>query len=114
MKIATVYSACECQARLGADLDEGRRVIRGWAWDSQRTERLVAPAQSIGPGRQAFDIGWSCPFCIRNTLRMFDASALAYRDAEKAASTSVSAATNSASKPISPTPTATLKAASSR
>jgi hypothetical protein len=81
MRTATVYSVCECQARLGADLDANRVVLRGWARDPRRGEEEVAPANAIRPNLARFDIGWSCPFCTRNTLRSFEASALAYREA---------------------------------
>ena len=80
MRTATVYSVCECQARLGAELDPSRVVVRGWAKDRKRGEEEVSPAHSIHPERQRFDIGWLCPFCTRNTLRSFEASALAYRE----------------------------------
>jgi len=80
MKSATVHSACECQARLGAELDAQRVVIRGWARDARRGDEVTAPSNSLGPERQRFDVTWLCPFCTRNVLRSFDASALAYRD----------------------------------
>jgi len=81
MKTAIVYSVCECQARLGAEVDGHRVVLRGWARDPRRGREEVAPANSIKPERQRFDIGWFCPFCTRNTLRSFEASALVYREA---------------------------------
>lgn len=81
MRTANVYSVCECQARLGAELDQNRVVLRGWARDPRRGEELVAPANSIGVTRERFDVGWFCPICTRNTLRSFEASALAFREA---------------------------------
>ena len=80
MKTAIVQSACECQARLGAELDEHRRVVRGWA--RQRTRELPAPANALGMGAsgERFHVGWACPFCTRNTLRSFDGGALAYQE----------------------------------
>jgi hypothetical protein len=85
MKVATVHSVCECEAHLSAELDEQRVVLRGWARDARKLE-LPAPANSIGPERERFDVGWACPFCTRNTLRCFTASALVFRevDAKKA------------------------------
>ncbi len=87
MKIAKVVTVCECQARLGAELDENRVVLRGWARDARgKTETAPATAMRIDSPR--FDIGWYCPFCIRNTLRSFDALGLVYEnvpDAEPAA-----------------------------
>ena len=80
MKIATVYSACECQARLGAELDAHRVVVRGWARVARRGDEIVAPSNSIAPELARFDVTWLCPFCTRNVLRSFDASALAYRE----------------------------------
>jgi hypothetical protein len=80
MKVATVYSVCECQAPLGAEVDEKRYVVRGWAKDGRRKRELNAPANSIGPERVRFDVGWMCPICTRNVLRSFDASGLVYRD----------------------------------
>ena len=80
VKRATVLSACECQARLGADLDERKHVVRGWAQDLKRSKTETAPAHSIGADAERFDVAWLCPFCIRNTLRSFDQSALAWRE----------------------------------
>ena len=84
MKTATIHSACECQARLAAELDEEKTVVRGWAKDVRRKITRTSPAHSIRPERARFEVGWFCPFCIRNTLRVFDTAALAYRDAEPA------------------------------
>ncbi len=78
MKTAVVQSVCECQARLGAELDEQRRAVRGWA--RQRTRELLAPANNVGTGTESFQIGWACPFCTRNTLRSFDVGALVYQE----------------------------------
>jgi hypothetical protein len=71
---------CECQARLLADLDEQRRVVRGFARDPNGQNELVAPANSMQDAGTRFEVGWACPFCTRNVLRSFDASALAYRE----------------------------------
>lgn len=79
MKKATIYSVCECQARLGAELDEDRHVIRGWARDHRRERELAAPAHSIDADDDQFEVAWFCPFCIRNSLRSFDAAGLSYR-----------------------------------
>jgi hypothetical protein len=79
MKTAVVYSVCECQARLGAELDEHRVVIRGWAKDTRRGQELNAPANAVRTDTPRFDVGWMCPFCTRNTLRSFDTAALGYR-----------------------------------
>lgn len=81
MKVAKVHSRCECQAHLSAELDEQRVALRGWAVDARRLQ-LPAPANSIGAERERFDVGWACPFCTRNTLRSFTASALVFRDVE--------------------------------
>ena len=78
MKTAVVQSACECQASLGAELDEQRRSLRGWA--RQRNRELSAPANSMLTSGDAFQVGWACPFCTRNTLRSFDTEALAYQE----------------------------------
>jgi hypothetical protein len=78
MKSATVQSKCECQAKLVAELDEERRVLRGSARDSRGRERL-APATAMHPKNGRFDVGFFCPFCTRNVLRSFEAEALAYR-----------------------------------
>jgi hypothetical protein len=83
MKIATVRSVCECQARLGADVDEQLTARRGWARDA-RGRQMVAPATARRANGTRFDLGWFCPFCTRNTLRSFDAAALAFRE-ERAA-----------------------------
>jgi hypothetical protein len=84
VKKATIRSVCECQAKLGADLDEHRHVVRGWAFDRRGGKELLAPAHSIGAGRERFDVAWSCPVCTRNQLRSFDASALSFRDEQAA------------------------------
>lgn len=68
-------SRCECQASLTAQLTEDRFVVAGTALLIGRRES--APAHSIHPEREVFDIGWLCPFCGRNILRTFAASALA-------------------------------------
>lgn len=79
MKVARVDSRCECQAYLGAELDEHRVALRGWAVDVRRVE-LPAPANTMGAERERFDVGWACPFCTRNTLRSFTGSALVFRE----------------------------------
>jgi hypothetical protein len=81
MKVTRVHSKCECQVNLCAELDEARIVLRGWAIDARKVE-LAAPANSIGADRERFDVGWACPFCTRNTLRSFTASALSFREAD--------------------------------
>src|SRR5262249_41229223 len=75
MKIAKVSSVCECQGRLCAELDEGRKVLRGWVLDS-RGRTLRAPCTGMHITSPRFDLGWLCPLCGRNTLRSFDASGL--------------------------------------
>ena len=85
MKVARVDSKCECQAYLCAELDEQRIALQGWAVDA-RKQRLPAPANTIGAERERFDVGWACPFCTRNTLRSFTASALVFRESEAKAS----------------------------
>lgn len=80
MKVALVQSVCECEARLGAELDEQRRVVRGFARDPRRKQELPAPANAMGIARPVFEVGWACPFCTRNVLRSFDGSGLAYRE----------------------------------
>ncbi|HEX6765316.1 MAG TPA: hypothetical protein VF103_07555 [Polyangiaceae bacterium] len=78
MKSAVVESKCECQAKLVAELDEERRVLRGVAKDERGRERL-APATAMHAQNGRFDVGFMCPFCTRNVLRSFEAEALAYR-----------------------------------
>ena len=74
MRRFSISSRCECQARLGAYLDEKRLVLDGSATHRGATER--APAHSIGAASERFEVGWLCPFCGRNTVRSFDAGAL--------------------------------------
>lgn len=69
-----VSSRCECQATLSAQLTEERFVSAGSA--SYLGKREKAPAHAIHPENEVFDIGWLCPFCNRNVLRTFAASAL--------------------------------------
>lgn len=80
MKIATIQSRCECQASLFAELDENRFVRRGWAKDTRRRKEEPSPAHSIGADDTHFEVGWHCPFCIRNVLRAFEASGLAWTE----------------------------------
>jgi hypothetical protein len=67
-------SRCECQATLTAQLTEDRTVVAGSALLIGKRE--PAPAHSIHPEREVFDIGFLCPFCGRNVMRTFAASAL--------------------------------------
>ena len=78
MKKAKITSACECQARLIAELNEHKLVISGFARDIRRKQTLPAPAHSIGAHQEIFDVAWACPFCTRNTLRPFHTSGLAW------------------------------------
>jgi hypothetical protein len=78
MKTAVVQSVCECQARLSAELDEQWRALRGSA--RQRGRELPAPANTMRAGADAFNVGWACPFCTRNTLRSFDAGTLVFQE----------------------------------
>src|SRR5215831_5753176 len=78
MKTAIVHSVCECQARLGAELDEQHRALRGWA--RQRGREYSAPANVVRSGGPSFNVGWACPFCTRNVLRAFDAGVLVYQE----------------------------------
>ena len=71
-----IQTVCECQALLGAELNEERQVLRGWA--SQRGASEPAPANNVGSGER-FDVAWQCPWCGRNTLRTFYAGALRRR-----------------------------------
>jgi hypothetical protein len=79
MKCATVESVCECQAQLGALLDEQRHVVRGFA--RYRGRELSAPSNAMNARGETFDVGFMCPFCTRNVLRPFHASTLVYREA---------------------------------
>jgi hypothetical protein len=78
MKTAVVQSVCECQARLGAELDEQRRALHGWA--RLRGRELSAPANTLKSTAESFNVGWACPFCTRNTLRAFDAGVLVFQE----------------------------------
>jgi hypothetical protein len=78
MKTALVQSVCECQARLGAELDEQRRALHGWA--RLRLRELPAPATTTKSGNESLNVGWMCPFCTRNILRPFDATALVFQE----------------------------------
>jgi len=75
--MSTVFvanSRCECQASLSAKLTGDRYVVAGSAYREGRRES--APAHAINPTSEVFDIGWLCPFCGRNVMRTFAASAL--------------------------------------
>ncbi len=84
MKTALVLTRCECQATLGAEVDENLVIVHGFARDPRRRRELPAPASVVTKQGARFDVGWYCPYCIRNTLRSFDTSALAYRDSAPA------------------------------
>jgi hypothetical protein len=86
MKTARISSPCECQARLFADLDEHKHVLKGWAVDRERELERLAPAQSLRSRGDNFDVSWFCPFCIRNTLRSFTATGLAWCETAEALS----------------------------
>jgi hypothetical protein len=79
VKTAIITTTCECQARLGAGLDDSRHVVRGWARDRRR-RAAPAPAHAIAGSHDHFDVGWQCPFCTRNVLRSFCAEGLAWRE----------------------------------
>lgn len=95
MKVATVRSVCECQARLEADLGEDLRVIAGRAQRARTEAPETAPANLVGAGA-VFQVGWFCPFCIRNTLRSFSTSGLSWREVPE----SVPAAPAPAAEPV--------------
>jgi hypothetical protein len=59
---------------LVATLDGKHDVVEGQAHRLGVTEK--APAHSISPESDRFDVGWLCPFCGRNTLRTFHVGAL--------------------------------------
>ena len=80
MKTATILSVCECQARLGAELDENRQVVSGWAKDRRRRLTREAPAHSIHPDHDVFQVAWFCPFFIRNTTRSFQSTGLSFKE----------------------------------
>ena len=69
-------SHCECQATLGARLDEQRLVLDGWC--TRHGAREKAQAMSLGASATAerFDVSWHCPRCGRNSLRTFHEGAL--------------------------------------
>jgi hypothetical protein len=89
MKTAVIESVCECEAKLGAVLDEQRHVVRGFA--RYRGRELPAPANALGTKSDRFDVGFMCPFCTRNTLRSFLGGALAYREQTASRAPAVSA-----------------------
>ncbi len=74
-----IQTVCECQALLGADLDADHNVLAGWA--GRGGDRETAPANSVDPGADRFDVVWQCPLCGRNTLRTFYAGALTKKPA---------------------------------
>jgi hypothetical protein len=78
---ATIQSRCECQATLSASLNSERHVLGGWATEPRRGRREGCPAHSIGADAEQFQVGWLCPFCGRNTMRVFYAGALTWRSA---------------------------------
>ncbi len=83
MRTAELQTRCECQATLGAQVDESHRVVTGWG-RRRSTATATAPAYAVGTESQRFDVSWLCPFCGRNTLRSFDSSALTYVEPKSA------------------------------
>ena len=83
MKIAKVSSRCECQARLGAELDEDHKVLRGWSRDVRNRE-VLSPCTRTGAEGDRFDLVWLCTLCGRNTLRSFDVTGLVFEDVPEA------------------------------
>jgi hypothetical protein len=76
---ATIQSRCECQAMLSASLNQQRYVLSGWATEPRRRRQESCPAHSIDADKEVFQVAWLCPFCGRNTLRVFYAGALAFK-----------------------------------
>ncbi len=72
--IFVANSRCECQASLSAKLTEAHYVVNGSAFRDGKRES--APAHAIHPENEVFDVGWLCPFCGRNVMRTFAATAL--------------------------------------
>ena len=56
--------------------DAGTIAVNG-----EPAKELSAPANARGQEQERFDVTWLCPFCTRNVLRSFRASALSYREA---------------------------------
>jgi hypothetical protein len=84
VETATIQTVCECQAKLGAELDSRCLVIRGWATNHRASKTAVAPAHTMGNASPMFSVGWSCPFCTRNQLRSFDREGLSFKVATPA------------------------------
>ena len=76
---ATIQSRCECQATLSASLNQQRLVLSGWATEPRRRRQESCPAHSIDAEKDVFQVGGLCPFCGRNTMRVFYAGALAFK-----------------------------------
>jgi hypothetical protein len=76
---ATIQSRCECQATLWASLNQQGFVLGAGATDPRRRRQEACPAHSIEPEKDRFQVAWLCPFCGRNTLRVFYAGALTWR-----------------------------------
>jgi hypothetical protein len=76
---ATIQSKCECQATLSASLNQQRLVLTGWATEPRRRRQESCPAHSIDADQDVFQVAWLCPFCGRNTLRVFYGPALTWR-----------------------------------
>lgn len=79
MKSAIVSSVCECQARLGAEIDEEHNVLRGWMRDLRGHTEAAPCTRAAGDGER-LHLNWLCPYCGRNTLRSFAVEALVFRD----------------------------------
>lgn len=78
---ATIQSRCECQAALSASLNQQRHVLSGWATEPRKRRTEPCPAHSIDAESEVFQVAWLCPFCGRNTLRVFYSGALTFKSA---------------------------------
>jgi hypothetical protein len=73
MSAKVVQTRCECQATLFAELTADRCVAAGYA--ARAGKRETSPAHSINKDGSLFDVGWLCPYCGRNVMRTFAATA---------------------------------------
>jgi hypothetical protein len=77
MRQATLRSRCECQAQLVATINESHLVVSAFAID-RSGEMEAAPAHTMGPKDERFDVGWLCSVCGRNVMRSFSADAIGW------------------------------------
>lgn len=82
MKVAQLQSRCECEATLRCQVTDQGQVLSGSMSARGKTESAPAMrVSSMSSSKGQLDVGFLCPFCGRNTLRVFDLKGAVFTDA---------------------------------